>query len=80
VLDDADLARVDELANTGDGGVLDLVEQLPARQRRAVRSRVIEEREYSDIARELRCSELVVRQQVSRGLARLRDELSEGQR
>jgi RNA polymerase sigma-70 factor (ECF subfamily) len=40
---------------------------------------VIDERDYSEIARELRCSELVVRQQVSRGLARLRDELSEGQ-
>ncbi len=56
---------------------LALVEQLPAAQRDAVRSRVLDEREYADIARELGCSELVVRQRVSRGLARLRDQLTE---
>jgi RNA polymerase sigma-70 factor (ECF subfamily) len=75
-LDDADLARVDELA--GSGGVLELVELLPEGQRVAVRSRVLEGREYADIARELQCSEMVVRQQVSRGLRRLRSELNEG--
>lgn len=78
VLDDADLARVDELAG-GGGGTLDLVDQLPERQRRAIRARVMEGRGYADIARELECSELVVRQQGSRGLKRLRDELTEGQ-
>lgn len=78
-LDDADLARVDELASAG-GGALDLVDRLPERQRFAVRSRVVEGRGYAEIARKLQCSELVVRQQVSRGLKRLRDELTEGQR
>jgi RNA polymerase sigma-70 factor (ECF subfamily) len=72
-LDDRDLACVDELA----GDVLGLVEELPERQRDAVRSRVVEEREYADIARELNCSELVVRQRVSRGLSRLREQLKE---
>jgi RNA polymerase sigma factor (sigma-70 family) len=72
-LDDHDLARVDELA----GEVLHMVEQLPERQRDAVRSRVVEERDYAEIARELNCSELVVRQRVSRGLSRLRDRLKE---
>ncbi len=76
VLDDADLARVDELASAG-GGALELVDRLPERQRAAIRSRVLEERGYAEIARELRCSELVVRQQVSRGLRRLRDQLTE---
>src|SRR5450755_163749 len=80
VLDDADLARVDELAGAGDGGALDLVDQLPERQRVAIRSRVVEGRGYAEIARKLACSELVVRQQVSRGLRRLRDELTEGER
>jgi RNA polymerase sigma-70 factor (ECF subfamily) len=75
-LDDADLARVDELA--GSGGVLELVELLPEGQRAAIRSRVLEGREYADIARELQCSEMVVRQQVSRGLRRLRTELKGG--
>jgi RNA polymerase sigma-70 factor, ECF subfamily len=80
VLDDADLARVDELAGAAGGGALELVERLPERQRVAVRSRVVEGRGYAEIARELKCSELVVRQHVSRGLKRLRDELTEGER
>lgn len=80
VLDDADLERVDELARSGGGGALDLVDQLPDRQRAAIRFRVLEGRGYAEIARELQCSELVVRQHVSRGLRRLRDELMEGER
>jgi RNA polymerase sigma-70 factor (ECF subfamily) len=79
VLDDDDLARVDELAGAGQG-VLQLVEQLPERQRKAVRLRVLAGREYREIARELECSELVVRQHVSRGLARLRSQLGEPER
>jgi RNA polymerase sigma-70 factor (ECF subfamily) len=78
VLDDADLARVEELAS--GGSALELVDRLPERQRVAVRSRVLEGRDYGEIARELRCSELVVRQQVSRGLRRLRSEMREGER
>jgi RNA polymerase sigma-70 factor, ECF subfamily len=80
VLDDDDLARVDELAAAPQHGVLELVEQLPEAQRDAVRSRVLEEREYGEIARELGCSELVARQRVSRGLSRLRDQMTEGDR
>lgn len=79
-LDDDDLARVDELAASAQRPVLELVEQLPENQREAVRSRVLDEREYSEIARQLNCSELVARQRVSRGLARLRDQLTEGER
>jgi RNA polymerase sigma-70 factor (ECF subfamily) len=74
-LDDADLVRVDDLAS--GHGVLALVEELPDRQRAAVRARIVDEREYADIAAELRCSELVVRQQVSRGLSRLKQRLRE---
>jgi RNA polymerase sigma factor (sigma-70 family) len=80
VLDDEDLARVEELAAGPGRAALELVEQLPDRQREAVRSRVIGDREYGEIARKLGCSELVARQSVSRGLARLRDQLSEGGR
>jgi RNA polymerase sigma factor (sigma-70 family) len=80
LLDDADMARVDELASSGGGGPLDLVDQLPERQRVAIRSRVLEGRGYGEIACELQCSELVVRQHVSRGLKRLRDQLTEGER
>jgi len=80
VLDDDDLERVDELAAAAGQPVLELVEQLPERQRDAVRSRVLDERGYSEIARQLNCSELVARQRVSRGLARLRNQLTEGER
>jgi RNA polymerase sigma-70 factor (ECF subfamily) len=76
-LDDADLARVDELADAGQSALVELLEGLPERQRRAVRLHVLEERSYPEIAAELRCSELVVRQQVSRGLRRLRSEIGE---
>ena len=80
LLDDDDLARVDELAAAADQPALKLVERLPERQREAVRSRVLDEREYDEIARELNCSELVARQRVSRGLARLREQMTEGER
>jgi RNA polymerase sigma-70 factor (ECF subfamily) len=39
---------------------------------RALQARVLDEREYDDIARELRCSEAVVRKRASRALKTLR--------
>jgi RNA polymerase sigma factor (sigma-70 family) len=72
-LDDNDLARVEDLAS--GAGVMALMQELPDRQRAAVRARVIEERSYRDIACELRCSEMVVRQDVSRGLSSMRQRL-----
>lgn len=71
-LEDADLERVNELAS--GQGVLALVDELPDGQRAAVRARIVEER-YGEIAAELECSPMVVRQQVSRGLPRLRQRL-----
>jgi RNA polymerase sigma-70 factor, ECF subfamily len=55
----------------------ELLASLPAAERGAVRARVVEERTYASIAAEMRCSELVVRKRVSRGLARLREDLKE---
>jgi RNA polymerase sigma factor (sigma-70 family) len=75
-VDDQDLARVDELAS--GPGVLALVDELPPRQRAAITARIVQEREYAEIAAHLECSEMVVRQQVSRGLTRLRGRLQEG--
>ena len=51
---------------------VDLLWSLPEGQRAAVHARVVEERDYPEIARELQCSESVVRQRVSRGLRSLR--------
>lgn len=74
-LDDADLERVDDLASLDRRNTLELLEQLPADQRTAIRSRVIEEQDYREIAKRLRCSELVVRQRVSRGLSWLQRQM-----
>jgi RNA polymerase sigma factor (sigma-70 family) len=70
---DADLERVEELASL-DQQILDRVAGLPEDQRRALVSRIVEERPYEQIASELRCSELTVRQRVSRGLRALRSQ------
>jgi RNA polymerase sigma factor (sigma-70 family) len=72
VLSDEDLERIDELGRTSGLDSLALLDTLPAEQRAAVRGRVIEDREYGDMAEEFGCSEMVVRQRVSRGLRVLR--------
>jgi RNA polymerase sigma-70 factor (ECF subfamily) len=60
----------------GDGGrALDVLADLPENQRDAIRERVLHDRHYADIARDLGLSEQATRQQVSRGLARLRAQL-----
>jgi RNA polymerase sigma factor (sigma-70 family) len=68
-LTDEILERIDCLG----GAALHLVDDLPPEQRRAVRARVLDECDYADIAKDLRCSEAVIRKRVSRGLAQLRD-------
>lgn len=70
-LSDDDLDRVEELASVGRQA-LELLERLPEAQREAVQARVLEEREYKQLAHELDCSEQVVRQRVSRGLRQLK--------
>ncbi|HEU4736639.1 MAG TPA: RNA polymerase sigma factor [Solirubrobacterales bacterium] len=77
VLSDDSLERVEALADAGRRSeVLErLLAELPPEQHDAVRSRVLEERGYDEIAAELRCSQAVVRQRVSRGLKTLRTEL-----
>jgi RNA polymerase sigma factor (sigma-70 family) len=72
----APLALTDEaleriVATAGDVATTAL-EQLPADQRDAVRARILDDRDYADIARTTRTSEAVVRKRVSRGLAGLR--------
>jgi RNA polymerase sigma factor (sigma-70 family) len=73
VLTDGLVERIEAMS----GAALELFEELPAEQQHAVRARIVEERDYADIAKDLRCSEAVVRKRVSRGLARLRDQLGE---
>jgi RNA polymerase sigma factor (sigma-70 family) len=72
-LSDEAIERVAEL----DQVALTLVSDLPADQQEAVRARVIDERDYADIAKDMRCSEAVVRKRVSRGLRAMRTHLEE---
>jgi RNA polymerase sigma factor (sigma-70 family) len=72
-LSDADLARIDEL---GADACERLLHGLPKEQREAVRSRVIEERDYAEIAASVGLSEHVIRKRVSRGLTALRTQLA----
>jgi RNA polymerase sigma factor (sigma-70 family) len=73
-LTDGDLERIDHQTEDLDA-VLGLVEQLPETQRVAIRARILDERDYDDIAAELNCSDQVVRQRVSRALKTLRSRL-----
>jgi RNA polymerase sigma factor (sigma-70 family) len=65
--DDAELIRW-----LGDEVATQLIEELPAEQRDAIRAHVLEDRDYGEIAREAQTSETAVRQRVSRGLRVLR--------
>lgn len=75
-LDRRSVARLEQ-AVVGDAWVSDLLHRLPADQREAIHARVLEDRSYDEIAAALQTSSLVVRKRVSRGLARLRQELKE---
>lgn len=72
VLDDEALEQIEITSHA-----VHLLDALPEDQREAVAARVIEERDYADIAARTRTSESVVRKRVSRGLAGLRSQLEE---
>ena len=75
--DDLDLERVHAIVDEGRGEVSVLIESLPEHEREALHARIVDERDYAEIAEQLCCSELVVRKRVSRGLGRLRAQLRE---
>ena len=76
-LDDLALERIEQLADAGVGRLEQMLEQLPPMEREAVRWHVVDEIGYDEIAKQLNCSEMVVRKRVSRGLGRLRNQLTE---
>ncbi len=71
VLDDRDLERVEEISAETDL-MRELASQLEPDQFQALRARVLDERDYGEIAAQLKCSESVVRKRVSRALGVLR--------
>ena len=70
VLEEEALARIERIG--AEERAAALLDMLPADQAQAVHARIVEERPYKLIAAEVRCSESVIRQRVSRGLATLR--------
>jgi RNA polymerase sigma factor (sigma-70 family) len=79
VLSDEALERIDELGSRESPRALRLLEDLPSDQRMAVKGRVLDERDYAELALSLSCSQSVVRQRVSRGLRSLRKRLEQAQ-
>jgi RNA polymerase sigma factor (sigma-70 family) len=74
VIDDHTADTIARLAEGQEHATLALA-ALPEQQRQAIHAHVVQERDYADIAGELRCSEAVIRQRVSRGLRTLRARL-----
>jgi RNA polymerase sigma-70 factor, ECF subfamily len=74
-LDDASLARIEELADLRAlrPALAAALEQLPAGTARAVALRVTDELPYAEVAQRLGCSEGAARVRVTRGLNRLAD-------
>lgn len=70
-----DHQRIVELAGLADmrATVADLFSSLPADQRDALRLRVIDERDYGEVAATLGVSEVAARARVSRALRRIAD-------
>ena len=74
VLDDEAIPRVEACS---DGRAVELLAELPVQQRDAVRERVVDERDYGEIAARARTSEAVIRKRVSRGLNELRTQMED---
>ncbi len=75
VLDDHASETIARLAE-GEQRATVAIARLPEEQRRAIHARIVQDRDYAEIAGELHCSEAVVRQRVSRGLRTLRARLA----
>jgi RNA polymerase sigma-70 factor (ECF subfamily) len=70
-------AALERIAFEADDVATAALDALPADQREAIQARILDERDYADIARSTRTSEAVVRKRVSRGLAGLRARMKE---
>ncbi len=61
-------------------GLVDGVAELPRAERLAVVARILDERDYSDIAASEHATEAAIRQRVKRGLGRLRKQIGDDER
>jgi RNA polymerase sigma-70 factor (ECF subfamily) len=73
-----DAQLIEALADRVDGrAAMDMLADLPEDQREAVKARVLEDRDYPEIATALAISPVTARKRVSRGLATLRARMQE---
>jgi RNA polymerase sigma-70 factor (ECF subfamily) len=70
---------IEILETTAQTPAVELLETLAPEQRDAVKAHHLDERDYAEIAAEVRCSESVIRKRVSRGLAALHAQLQQGE-
>jgi RNA polymerase sigma-70 factor (ECF subfamily) len=75
-LDDEAIEVLEAMAR---GPAVELLETLGPSQRDAIKAHHLDERGYTEIAAQLRCSESVIRKRVSRGLAALQAQLRNGE-
>lgn len=73
--DQGEVALEKIIAGLDGRAAFELAQELPDDQRQALMARFQDDRDYAEIARQMRCSEQVVRKRVSRGLAGLRQRL-----
>jgi RNA polymerase sigma-70 factor, ECF subfamily len=77
VLDDADIQRIEEVAEAAD--LAETVRSaLSATEYEALRARAVDEESYGELALRLRCSEAVARKRVSRAIAHVRTVIEDG--
>ncbi len=70
---DEELAVIERLADADEGGAFtDALASLPESTRSAIQARVLDERSYESVSRELGVSQQAARARVSRGLRALR--------
>jgi RNA polymerase sigma factor (sigma-70 family) len=74
-----DDGAIEILERTARSSAVELLETLAPEQRDAIKAHHLEDRGYTEIAGELRCSESVIRKRVSRGLAALQVQLRNGE-
>ena len=77
MLDDADIQRIEEVAEAAD--LAETVRAtLSATEYEALRARAVDEESYAELALRLRCSEAVARKRVSRAIAHVRTVIEDG--
>jgi len=69
---DTAIAQVEERIDATESGYLAGLDDLPEDERHAIKARVIDDRDYTEIAAEASVSQAAIRKRVSRGLARLK--------